>query len=306
MRGLEANGRGSKHCIACASANLVREWGIVSAFFAERALLGKPRAVPLMRCRDCKTQYFDFVPADQALRRLYDGYRGEEYFAQRHRFEPWYTRKMNDDLGGETHMRERRAVLAEALAETGLNRVFRAALDHGGERGQMLRDLRAGRKVVFDISGVNPEAGVESVTDQGLREASWDLILCCHVLEHLSFPEQYLVDLVSLGDEATVFFFEVPDEGFASTPFNRLALHRHWLTLLTKSGGFLRFFDFLSTGVRTRLRILPPFCSVVLREHLTFFSVEGTVQLLQAHGFKILSARVRSTGHIGVVAVKAR
>lgn len=81
-------------------------------------------------------------------------------------------------------------------------------------------------------------------------------------------------------------------------------MQKRWIDFLVRQPVLLKFFDFLSTAIRIKLRMVPPLCFVSLREHLTFFSIAGVTQLLQAQGLHVLSARVHATGHIGVVAVK--
>ncbi len=295
-------GRG-KACLACGSGRQVRELAVVSAFFAARALLAAPEVVGLMRCEDCATAAFDLEVSEAALARLYAGYRGEAYFAQRHALEPWYSRAHNDGLGGDAAMAERRAVMAAALTEAGVMRRFGAALDHGGDRGQMLLDLPADRKAAFEISGAATEAGVAAVGAEALAEERWDLILCCHVLEHLIDPGAHLQALAALGGPGTVFFFEVPDEvcrSYGGEAGWRLV----WLRWIVRRRGLFTLFDFVSTGLRVKFSVVPPMCAVALREHLTYFSVAGMRRFVEGAGLSVLSAGVLGSGHIGVVAVK--
>jgi hypothetical protein len=184
--------------------------GTLNFFFAERVLLRAPEAVPLIHCQSCRTRYFDIALADAELARLYADYRGVSYFQQRNGYEPWYTRAMNDDLGGEIAMRDRRAVLHDALTEAGISNDFSAVLDHGGDRGQMLRDLKAPIKAVYEISGAAAEPGVVSVDEAVMKSGKWDLILSCHVLEHLPDPPSYVAELVSIGHNKTVYFLKSP------------------------------------------------------------------------------------------------
>jgi hypothetical protein len=296
----------TKNCLCCGSTELAREWAATSSFFAWRALLRGPEVVPLLLCKVCKTRYFDVAVEDAELARLYADYRGAEYFRLRHQFEPWYTRAVNDDLGGETAMRQRRTALAQALQQSGVTTDFATVLDHGGDRGQMLLELNAPFKAVYEISGTTPEAGVVSVDAVAMKNTRWDLILSCHVLEHLTDPPAYVAKLVSLGHDKTVYFFEVPDEGFSSFAVNRSMLQNFWLKLIVKSPGFFKAFDFLSTGFRVRFRVILPLLFLPLREHLTFYSVDGAVQMLESAGLQVVSGNILKTGHIGLVALKRR
>jgi Methyltransferase domain len=304
MQSRDATGRHSHGCIACGCNELLKKWSVTSSFFAARALLRKPEIVPLLICRTCGTEYFDLLVTAEQLDRLYKDYRGEEYFKQRNGFEPWYTKDINGGLGGEQEMRKRRDALLRALAEAGIENDFGAVLDHGGDRGQMLVELKANRRAVYEISGVVSEPGIESIGEADMRAGKWNLILSCHVLEHLTFPAALVADLVSLGGAGTVYFIEVPQECVPNSGFNGTAIQRRWLQWLVRHPHLFKFFDFLSTGIRARLGVVLPFLFVPLREHLTFFTIRGVQSMLSDHGLSVLTANRMNTGHIGVVAVK--
>jgi Methyltransferase domain len=298
-------GRASMQCFCCQSADLTREWAVVSPFFAQRALAQPQQPVRLIKCNDCDTRYFDFSPTDEQLGRLYAGYRGDDYFRERHFFEPWYTKSINDDLGAEEHMRHRRAILADTLTACGVGNDFAAVLDHGGDRGQMLHGLNAPVKAVFDISGITPDPGVTAVDKAGLEKTPWDLILCCHVLEHLADPQALVTTLAALGHAETTYYFEVPDEAFKSFSGNASAIQKRWINWLTRHLALFRLFDLMSVVWRIKLRMVPPLFFVALREHLSFYSLVGLSRLLQSNGFEVRSAARLATGAIGVVARKS-
>lgn len=299
---MQGSGRANTHCFCCLSKNISREWGATSLFFAWRALRRGPEAVPVIRCNACRTRYFDFTPTDEELGRLYADYREEEYFCLRNRFEPAYTRKLNELLGGNIGMQDRRNVLIHALKDCGIVNQFSAVLDHGGDRGQMLLDLNADVKVVYEISGVAPEPGVRAVLERELWESDWDLILSCHVLEHLTDPETYLSSLLTLGRAETIYFIEVPNENFRSFSASGWQLQKLWIDLVSKWPWLFNQLDHMSRGFDYRLHFIPPLLFFPLCEHLSFFTVQGLTALLERLGLKVLSAKVRETGHITVVA----
>jgi hypothetical protein len=298
-------GRASTQCFCCQSPDITREWAAISPFFAKRAMQQPPQTVPLLKCNACATRYFDFAPTAAQLDRLYAGYRGEDYFRERHFFEPWYTKSVNDNLGAEVHMQARRAALAATLAAGGGGNNFASVLDHGGDRGQMLHDLHAPLKAVFDISGVAPDPGVMAVREAELAATPWDLILCCHVLEHLPDPAAHVASLVALGHAGTAYYFEVPDEAFKSFACNGAAWQQHWIAWLTRQPALFKLFDLLSVVWRIKLRLVPPLLFVALREHLSFYSAAGLSALLRARGLEIRSAGTLPTGAIAVLAVKS-
>jgi len=165
--------------------------------------------------------------SEAQLRLLYSGYRGASYFKQRNKHEPWYTKVINDNIGGDEEFSKRRKTFIETLLAANVRNEFVAVLDHGGDRGQMLSTgvLNAKRKAVYEISGTALEQGIENVTYQQMCDTTWDLILSCHVLEHTTNPSNYVADLVALGRNGTVYFFELPDERYISFKINKILLH---------------------------------------------------------------------------------
>lgn len=294
-------------CICCGGMSFKKEYGLVSPFFAERVLeQANSMIVDVLLCKKCKSRFFDVDISDAQLGRLYADYRGDSYFKQRNKHEPWYTKAINDHIGGDEEFAMRRKTCAEALAAAHVRNEFTAALDHGGDRGQMLSAgvINAKRRAVYEISGVALEQDVENVTRQQMCETSWDLILSCHVLEHTTNPSSYVADLVSLGHKGTVYFFEIPNERYISFGFNGMSLQRQWLNWIISHPILLRLFHFLSVGFRTKLKIVPPFLFPALNEHLNFFSVQGLQKLLVAQGLDVKYSGIGSSGHIVAVAIK--
>jgi hypothetical protein len=142
------------------------------------------------------------------------------------------------------------------------------------------------------------------MAEDQLGATSWDLILCCHVLEHLPDPAAHVAVLAALGHAGTAYYFEVPDEAFRSYSGSAAAWQKHWIAWLARHPGIFKLFDLISVVARLKLRLLPPLLFVALREHLSFYSVAGLCALLRAGGLEIRSAGRVATGAIGIVAVK--
>ena len=293
-------------CLFC-GGNGRDEFSLLSKFFARRALGGEAEVVETFRCRDCESRFFKIDIGDEALGRLYRDYRGEEYFRLRHGFEPWYTRAMNDGIGGEAEFAARRRAMLGVLARAGIANRFGDVLDHGGDRGQMVAPgggLDADRPAVFEVSGVAPESGVEAIDRSELHARPWDLVLSCHVLEHVSDPGGYMDDLVKFGRPGSLFFIEVPNERYASSAFNGAAVQKAWLSWVAERGLLFKALDFLSTGLRVKLGLVPPFGFVALREHLQIVTLKGLRAFLATFNLEILACEIVETGHIVALARK--
>jgi hypothetical protein len=293
-------------CLFCGGAGR-DEYSLLSKFFARRALGGDAEVVKIFRCAQCESRFFKADIGDEALGRLYSGYRGEEYFRLRHGYEPWYSRALNDGIGSEAEFAARRKALLDVLARAGIANRFADVLDHGGDRGQMIAPgggLDADRPAVFEVSGVAPEPGVEAIDQAELHARPWSLILSCHVLEHVSDPAGYMADLVGLGRAGSLFFIEAPNEKYASPAFNGSGMQKAWLSWLARTGIVFKALDFLSTGLRVKLGLVPPFGFVALREHLQIITVKGLRAFLAKFELEILACEIAETGHIVALARK--
>ena len=292
----------SLSCVSCGATELDKVWGITSTFFSNRALRAKPRVVGQLVCRFCRTRRFEIELTDAHLQDLYQDYRGDSYFQERHAYEPWYSRAVNDRLSDDTHLQLRRQQLGQLMADAGLPKRFGNVLDHGGDQGQMLADMKADQKAVYDKSGVVKVPGIISVTEEQMATVPWDVILSCHVLEHVIDPKHYIHGLAELGQAKTIYIFEIPYEPMEYFSFNLSRYQYRWLNWLCKKPKYIKYFDFLSTAFRVKFGTILPFLFPVLREHLTFFSPDGIIHLLDNCGFEIILSRIMVTGHIGIVA----
>jgi hypothetical protein len=154
------------------------------------------------------------------------------------------------------------------------------------------------------VSGVVPEPGVEVIHQSELHTRPWDLVLSCHVLEHVSDPGGYMGNLVGLGRPGSLFFIEVPNEKYASPAFNGSTVQKAWLSWVAGTRLVFKALDFLSTGLRVKLGLVPPFGFVALREHLQIVTVTGLRAFLATFSLEILACEIAETGHIVALARK--
>ncbi len=287
-------------CPCCFSPSPSRRWGLVSPFLAERALLQPSQPVERLLCASCGYSWTTRGLSDDEARRLYTGYRGEDYFRLRHRHEPWYSRAINDGIGDEQQMVGRRAVLAQSLARAEAvfgPRPAGRVLDHGGDRGQMLRDLPDSERVVFDLSGVAPDPWARAIDAETLaRDAGFDLIMNCQVLEHVNSPEAMLASLHALIVPGGWAYLEVPNETWREAAIGGESARLGWLRFVCRHPRLLKTLDFLSTALRIKLGWIPPLGFWALREHLNFFTPESLRLLMERAGFEVAFSDLSASG----------
>ena len=290
-----------ERCVVCASERVSRWPAVTSPFIAAVAGWDAPRRCSLAECAECGHRFFDLRLDDAEMARLYRGYRGPDYFRLRHRWEPWYTRAVNDAIGHDPAMIEaRRAYVREFVKPAG--RVG-SVLDYGGDAGQFIPPEIGDRKYVFEVSDQPPAEGVVRLTDEAALRQPFDLVMICHVLEHLAQPLDFLEQLrAKLGPQRGFFYAEVPLERPRVWKLRTRAPRRGepvrwprplWLAL-----------DFVSTAARVKLGAVPPLGVIKLHEHLSFFSAQSLRRLFERAGFPVVAceeAKVSSASGISAV-----
>ncbi len=244
-------------------------------------------------CSGCGTGAFSYRYSDRELDALYTDYRGADYFALRHSWEPSYGPALNDDLGASTEVvGARQAMLVEALNGTvpDESRRIGAVIDIGGDRGQFIPAVFP-RRFVMEVSGKAPVDGVTPVeTVAEARAVSADLLMVCGLLEHLPDPTTFLStasdDLAP--DRSVLVYVEVP----AGVPDP--ASRRYPKTALAAGGLASRWRPAWAAldrlDARTRARRSREFALMPLRqsEHINFFTTAGVAALSQRLGWDVL------------------
>ncbi len=242
--------------------------------------------------------------SESEVAKLYTGYRNDEYFKQRHAVEPWYSRAINDGIGAEEEMSQRRGLMRALLEKAGLGgREYGTVVDWGGDRGQMLKDVPAKHKLVHEVSQVEPDPGVEKVGALSKVKGKADLVLNCHVLEHLNEPMTGLEESVSVLKKGAHLYLELPFEPWVG-PFMPARMSKWWVTLLSKTKWPLMAADFFSTAARVKLHVVPPMGFVAVREHLSYFTIESVRRLIERAGLTPLL--VEQPNAVTLVAIAQR
>jgi hypothetical protein len=281
---------------------------LTSKFFCEKAS-GKhtPQITILSSCKNCHSMFFKRQVSQDEMKHLYTDYRGSEYFSVRSKHEPWYTNNINDRIGDEQEFDLRRKVLLSVLDRNSIDNNFKNILDHGGDRGQMISPdggVNAEFRAVCEISGVTPEKGVVNVSQADAPSYKWDLILSCHVIEHLPDPFSYLTSLRDLGSNDTIYFFEVPNEQHSIAEICSRNYYKDWLAIVARHDALMKIFDLYSLITRRFLGRVMPGGFTAVREHLQFFTVDGFEHILSKTGFTVISCNVEMSGHIVALAKK--
>lgn len=249
-----------------------------------------------MECERCSFRFFDVRLTPEEVDRLYSGYRGDGYFAARHREEPWYSRKVNDGIGQDpaeiiARNRALESFLGEHVDATRIDKV----LDYGGDRGQFIPASIGRQKYVFELSDAVPAEGVTRLAKESdIAPGAFDLVMLCGVLEHCSDPAEILRTLRKFGATGSLLYIGVPYERYDVRFAGGGATYARYLDALLGVPPLLKLVDFYSAAARIRWDFIPPLGLVKCHEHLNFFNAQSITALLKRTGFSVLACEVKA------------
>jgi len=261
----------SDRCIICNGKNLKRYKASICSFLTERMFSNKQNETDFLRCKDCSIGYFELRPDEKQMSDLYNDYRGNDYQKQRQLHEQGYTPEFNNKLGHALdENKKRKEHLANILKKNVDISEIKTVLDYGGDEGQFIpENLETAEKFVYEVSGIEPINGIKPISnEEELKKYQWDFIMCCHVLEHVSYPMEILNKILSILKPGGYLYIELPNE-----PIKNYSL-----------GSFIRrprnFFKAISNK---SLINLPQ-----MHEHINFFSIKTLEHIFSNLGYEIL------------------
>ncbi len=278
------------HCPCCDSGSTESWPAVVAPFIAEFVLRKQVKTCKLLECKDCGFRFFDERFTDTEAERLYSRYRGPEYFEVRHRHEPWYTARFNENASAQSDTivkrRQRMATFLENYVDPSK---VHAVLDYGGDSGQAIPEEWGRERVVYDLSDAPPVPSVSKYSDEAmLPRQGFDLILLLHILEHVSDPAAVLCRVKPLLREQGFLFVEVPYERYSLRALGRGAMAGRYARWLARHPYALVAVDFVSTAARVKLGLVPPFAMAKLHEHINFFDERSLAAVAKRAGLEIV------------------
>ena len=264
-------------CLVCKSNNTKVFKSKVAKFLSIRMLNGEEQETDAVFCKDCGFLYYTFRPTDEQMNKLYYRYRDEEYQKQRQSCECWYTPKINELIGNSLSEKETRNKNLENIINKNIEiENINNVLDFGGDKGQHIPNIFSKKeKYVYDISGVEPIAGV-NFTDLKDKSKKFDFVMCCHLLEHVCSPQQIIEQIKSLMSNESYLYIELPfDSPFYANKFEIFQFL------------FNKYFTF-PTLLKHFIKTKSEKCFKPMHEHINFFTPQSITKLLEDFGFEIL------------------
>jgi len=293
-------------CPCCGGDRFEARGAMLAGFVAARAMNEAPRTCRLCRCFECGVLFYDHRLAEDEIKRLYDGYRGEAYFAARHRWEPFYTRATNDSLGGGDEIAWRRQIYHRTLAPWAVGDAkLDSVLDYGGDRGQLIVEGPGRHHYVYEISGRNALDGVTLIDNEaGLIGRKFDLVLACHLLEHMSEPFAGLVQIAGHVRTQGLLYLEVPFDRPRFEDIPRGTWYTSYLNVLSKSDRAVILAGLLGDAFLGRIGRMPPIGFYKAHEHLQHFDLKSLRMLIERAKLELLCCEQHAAR--GIVTALAR
>jgi predicted nucleic-acid-binding Zn-ribbon protein len=271
-------------CLACKSNHVTSTDTIVSEFIAEKVFDVTKEFIPvnLYHCEECGFSFYSKRFTDEETAKLYLGYRLKEYQKMRQKYDSWYTPEINEALSNDDAGLMNRRALIGRICHNYLHGRINRALDYGGDTGSIYpAGLDIDKQCVFDISRVETVAGVIRMDSyEAAQELDFDLIMCNHVLEHVNDLDDFIGLVKGLGNENTLFYFEVPFDSPYYGKFidNFQFLFNPYFSLKVIFERFLKM---------KRLGFFAP-----MVEHVNYFSPYALEKLLSRNGLTILDLQI--------------
>lgn len=201
-------------CPACDNPDVEIKSGAMARFVVWQSTgtdPGKNIPVNALVCHNCS-----FVCSGMRLdtieeNNLYKDYRGPLYNQRRVICEPNYVNFVKQDYFEDQGYYDARSIgIDQLLHRNILIETIQSVLDYGGDTGSHIPVyLNHAKKYVLEISGIDLVPGVEKYSRQTGPEHP-DLIMCCHVIEHVSDLDTFITDIKSFMTKNSWLYLEMP------------------------------------------------------------------------------------------------
>jgi len=283
-------------CKACGYKNSFKNFAIQSPWVAE--LIGvKPQLVEYLICDHCGTGNTNLDFSVVQLRKLYSNYRGENYFATRNSWEPFYDNSLNASLSDSPDwMKVRRDFISQTLIRVlgseNCSRI-RNVVDIGGGHGHLFPDFSSKQKqYVIDLDESPLDGAITKLTNfDTIPSLNIDLTMACGRLEHLVNPVEYSRILVSKLQKDSFIFFEVPSGVPTSRGLWKTDTSKRILLMISRNKKLYRTILILERYLKNSsffLRLFP----MRISEHLQFFTERGLFLLCRSVGIEVIESGV--------------
>lgn len=198
-------------CIICNNKNLIYYDAKFDSFLIDRMFKGKRQDTSLAYCSNCNSYFSSYRPSSNEINNLYYGYRNKKYKKQLHQYNSDAINEFVERIENINFINFRKNFYYNLFYNNLNVKKINNILDFGGFDGRVIPDGITNNKYVYDISNTKSLEDIKRIkTKRELRNIKWDLIMCCHVLEHCVYPMRLIDTLLSLLSDRGEIYVELP------------------------------------------------------------------------------------------------
>lgn len=231
-------------CVCCNNTALKKSPALLMPFISHRALGLAPvkidatcglKTIPTGMayalchstfCPSCGFLFLDVRFSERELSSLYEGYREKDYTELREHYEPGYKKRNETLTGGVTYIDQVEKFLSPFLT------CPIKILDWGGDTGKNTPFKNNNSLLhIYEINNKQPIEGAKLVDKKEISKTTYDLVVCSHVLEHVPYPSDLLLEIKEAMQSNTILYIEVPFEEIMQNANDDMELQlkkRHW------------------------------------------------------------------------------
>lgn len=289
-------------CPICGSPGTIQAYGRIAPFILQ--LRGNPADAPsettLCRCERCDLVYFSHRFDEKTFAAMYSGYRNERYMSIRRRWEPWYSRAVNNASEPGSAVVDERVEYVTRIVDSYIPiESLRNIVDYGGDEGQFFPAGYSGPKYVVEVSGKNLVDGVQAAPSLEEVPDKPQLVVAAHILEHLADPAALVNDVRAAVADDGMLYAEVPLDRPKVHPWHARPPYRRFLKSVATHRASWIAADFAAGVARNLGHAVPRLGAVKQSEHINYFSKESLQALLANAGFRVVSLEADPTASIG-------
>lgn len=289
----------SLNCPICDGAAAVKAHARLAPFIA--TLIGSTinQATKLLSCATCDFDFFEKRYSTEEDEAIYSEYRTGKYLKVRQNWEPWYTNSVNEAYVPENPSVDVRVnFMEEVISHSLVGPSLDLVVDVGGDQGQFFPKREIKNKVVIDLSNKKLRPGVSRIGNMGQLKSQADLIIAAHLLEHLSDPQAFLVEMRSHLRPGGHIYLEVPLDRPAIRKWHSSNTYAKYLKAINSKPVFV-FLDFL-TGVLRNFGFTVPRIGIVKEsEHINYFSSNSLEKIAIKSGYTIIHSAQDNSSRAG-------
>ena len=215
------------YCVICNSKDLKSSPARMHKFVVDRmtnAPIGPNGFLncALLNCNNCDFMGTNVRFTTEEEMRFYRNYMKDEYINHRCTYDGEFIRGILQSFNTDDYKITRRNKISQVLPKTLNLSTINSVLDYGGDTGFIIpTELNHAKKYLLDVDVRENNNEVISITSAD-ESGPIDLIICSHVLEHVSFPLTMIDHIKTFMNNNSYLYLEVPKE-----PFTEPGVHEH-------------------------------------------------------------------------------